>query len=103
MTIVLGSTQRYRGAQPAHRKCGLRGQLLVDHLGHELVPLLGLERKRVSNRCNTFFKKAISMVCWPILRSNSATVPLSEEAVGPFANARSPSSKNFLRHLLISR
>src|SRR5262252_2982556 len=94
-TIVSGAAHSGDLAEPIH--AGLGFARFLDLLVDAAPPLLPTPRGCSLKRRKTFFKKSISMVCCPILRSSTAMRSLSSRAWGraPLpGNASSPLARH---------
>src|SRR3954451_16820242 len=57
-----------------HTHASFLADFFLDRLVDDAAPLFTACSRRCSSKCcKALFKKSISMVCWPILRSSSAT------------------------------
>src|ERR1035437_6876184 len=92
-TVVARPTYSRGPAEPVH-DCARFGRLL-DLIIESVPPLLATGRGGALKRRNAFFKKCVSIACWPILRSSSeirsasslvwGCAPLPGNACSPFA------------------
>ena len=73
--VISGPAHARKLAQSIHA-CP-RFARFLDLLVDVLAPLSASGRGRSLKRCKTFFKKSISIACWPILRSSSAMSSVS--------------------------
>ena len=73
--VISGPAHARKLAQSIHA-CP-RFARFLDLLVDVLAPLSASGRGRSLKRCKTFFKKSISIACWPILRSSLAMCSVS--------------------------
>src|SRR5581483_7142413 len=88
--VVATATETRHLAHPNHTQPGSGLHFFLDLLV-EGAPLFRARSRRCSSTCcKARFKKSISMDCWPILRSNSATLVSSARFFPAPRNALAP-------------
>src|SRR6266536_5301702 len=96
-SIVSGADESGRLAHPDYAHSGPGLHFFFDLLVEGAPVLRARSRRCSSTCCKALFKKSISRVCWPILRSSSASLLSSARFFPGPLNARSPCSCNSRR------